>query len=437
MILGLDVGTTSVSGVLVSPDCWESARSMSRPHEADVPQLPAGCHEQCPKQILAIALDVIRALAEQAEAPIRDIALTGQMHGIVAVDEELNPLTNLITWRDQRTAEYSCQHPYISETGCLLHPGYGGLTLHHLLHTETLPKATHKVLSLPGFVAAHLTGRRTVDETFAASWGIWNLVKGDWHHALLESLGIPATLLPEYVPSCKALGTVLDAEDLGLESGTVVYSPMGDNQAGVAGVLEPGEPEGVVNVGTSGQFSLPAADYTFSPQLETRPYPGGRFLQVYAALCGGWSYTYLARFFQQVIEHFSESEVALVDVMERMQDFCQSTDANGLQVDARFAGERHGTQPCGSVSGIDTENLTPQNLTRGFVTAIAAELALVAKKVDLSGIRGLIAVGNAVHKTPLLLTALEEQFGLPCRLVSTSEEAALGAAKSVLNMKNL
>lgn len=436
MILGLDVGTTSVSGVLVSPGCWESARSISHPHEADVAHLPAGCHEQCPKQILAVAVNVIRTLAEQVEAPIRDIALTGQMHGIVAVDEDLNPLTNLITWRDQRTAGYACQHPYVSETGCLLHPGYGGLTLHHLLHTETLPKATHKVLSLPGFVAAHLTGRRTVDETFAASWGIWDLVKGDWHYALLESLGIPATLLPEYGPSCKELGKVHDAENLRVEPGTAVYSPLGDNQAGVAGVLEPGEPEGVVNVGTSGQFSLPIDDYAFSPPLETRPYPGG-FLQVYAALCGGWSYTYLARFFQQVVEHFGESEVAIVDVMERMQDFCQSTDANGLQVDARFAGERHGAQSCGSVSGINTENLTPQNLTRGIINAIAGELALVAERVDLSGIRGLIAVGNAVHKTPLLLTALEEQFGLPCRLVSTSEEAALGAAKSVLNMKSL
>ena len=107
--------------------------------------------------------------------------------------------------QDQRTAGYPDSvrnHAYAPATGCFLHPGYGGLTLHDWLQTGNLPENTQTVLSIAGFIAARLTGRCSVDETFAASWGIWDLRTSAWHDALLEELRIPATLLPQYVPSC-------------------------------------------------------------------------------------------------------------------------------------------------------------------------------------------------------------------------------------------
>lgn len=84
--------------------------------------------------------------------------------------------------------------------------------------------------------------------------------------------------------------------------------------------------------------------------------------------------------------------------------------------------------------GVDTNNLTPENLTRGFINGMAAELAEAASDTDLSPFDGLVAVGNAVRKNPLLLTALEQEFGMRCRLVDTPEEAALGAALSVAGL---
>ena len=60
MILGLDIGTTSVSGVLFDPVRRTAVQSASHRHAADVPGLPPGCHEQCPQKILAVALKVVR-----------------------------------------------------------------------------------------------------------------------------------------------------------------------------------------------------------------------------------------------------------------------------------------------------------------------------------------------------------------------------------------
>ena len=169
--MGIDIGTTSISGVLCAGEDRTVQATVAMPHDAEVPELPADRHEQFPERILLITREVIRSLAERAVSPISGIALTGQMHGIVIVDEELTPLTPCITWRDARTSRHPTavlQHPYASETGCFLHPGYGSLTLHHLLRTGTLPKHAYKALSIPGFVAARLTGRCTTDETLAA-----------------------------------------------------------------------------------------------------------------------------------------------------------------------------------------------------------------------------------------------------------------------------
>ncbi len=435
MIVGLDLGTTSISGVLFDPEQGQPVHCIAQAHRAEIEAASPACHEQCPLKILSISLDIIRSLTARASRPVQRLALTGQMHGLLAVDANLKPVMNLVTWRDQRAADSSSDllnHEWGAETGCFLHPGYGGLTLQHLLCTGGPPKDTHKFLSIAGCVAAALTGRCSIDETFAASWGIWDLRNNRWHSPLLNALQIPVTLLPPYVPSCTPLGEVIDPTSLGLMPGAIVYSPLGDNQAGIAAVLEADAPEAIINLGTSAQLSVPLVDYAFSPQLETRPFPGGRFIQTYAALCGGWSYTYLAAFFQQVCQQIGGQSIVIADAIAAMDGFCSSPDTGGLEVDTRFAGARHDAGGRGSVTGIDTTNLTPATLTRGFVHGMVAELANAANQVDLSGIGSLVAVGNAVRNNPLLRSALESQFGLPCRMLEMPEEAATGAAKSIL-----
>jgi len=433
VILGIDIGTSSITGVLCSGEDRAVQATVSACNDASAMDLPPGHHEQSPERILAIALDVIHCLVRRATGPIEGIALTGQMHGIVIVDEELNPLTQCITWQDARTSGYPAgvvRHSYASETGCFLHAGYGGLTLHHMLRTGAMPKGAFKALSVPGFVASHLSGRCTIDETLAASWGIWDVRKNRWHEALLEDLRIPMDLLPEWVPSCTRIGQVIGGQRL--PSGTMVYSPLGDNQAGVANL---GASQALVNIGTSSQLSVPLHEYAFDPKLETRPFPGGRFIQTFAVLCGGWSYAYLAGFFRQVIEQIGERPIELGEVYARMNRIASGAVANGLRIDTRFAGERNGNTECtGSISGITMDNLTPRNLARAFAEGIANELADAATVVDLRGVNGLTLVGNAVRLNPALRDALLTRFGMPCHLADVPEEAAFGAVRTLMDL---
>ncbi len=435
LVIGLDLGTTSISAVVFDTQRGAVVHSAECANSGDVAGLKEFCHEQCPETIFEAACGLVGSVVRASGVPpkeIKGLALTGQQHGLVIVDEGLNPLTHLMTWQDQRTAaepDGLRKHHHAAETGCFLHPGYGGLTLHHLIHTGGLPKGAYKALSITGFLAARLTGRCSIDETMAASWGILDVKSGGWHQTLLKLLDIPEGLLPEIVPSCSSLGPVARAGLTGLNAQTMVWSPVGDNQAGFASVANPGGREAVINLGTSAQISVLRPDFSFSPRLETRPFPGGGFLRVYAALCGGWAYSYLAGFFQQIAAQIGGVTLSLAEVFDHMQAFATTTDADGLWADVRIAGERNGGTPGGSIGGIGPANFTPANLVRAFANGIATELASAAGELQLDHVKSLAIIGNAAYRNPLLVKALENKFGLPCRVVASGQEAALGAAR--------
>ena len=75
---------------------------------------------------------------------------------------------------------------------------------------------------------------------------------------------------------------------------------------------------GVVNLGTGGQVSVPHRDYSFVQSLETRPMPFGGFILVGASICGGWSYSYLCSFYQQIIRELSGVELSEAEIYTKM-----------------------------------------------------------------------------------------------------------------------
>ena len=232
MTLGIDIGTTSVSGVAVDGDGTVAA-TVTQTHAADIPGLPPGVHAQDPARLMSAVDRVIAALEAQAGAADR-IGWTGQMHGVVGVDRDLRPTTPFVTWRDARR--------------------FGGRVM---AAWAAEGRAIDACLPICGLAIALRTGRRVIDPTFLHSWHLEE-VEGK----------VPQSWLP-----------TLDETSM-----------LGDNQAGVyaARHLYPGC--AVMNLGTSGQLSV-VEDAPFRPwhegALERRPYPGGKTLLCHISLVGG------------------------------------------------------------------------------------------------------------------------------------------------------
>lgn len=239
MTLGIDIGTTSVSGVAVDGD-GKVAATVTHTHEADIPDLPHGIHAQDAARLMS-AVDHVIAELEAKTGKADDIGWTGQMHGVVGVDADLRPVTPFVTWRDARRFAGRVMAGWAKD-------GWHSIVA---------------CLPICGLAIARRTGRRVIDSTFLHSWHLEE-VEGK----------IPLSWLP----------TLDDA------------SMLGDNQAGVyaARYLLPGC--AVVNLGTSGQLSI-VEDVPFQPlsdgPLERRPYPGNKTLFCRISLVGGRAFAEL------------------------------------------------------------------------------------------------------------------------------------------------
>ena len=95
MKIGLDLGTTSLAAVRVDDVTLEVERTLTVPNAGEHGFGPNGAHEQNADAILRAAEALIAEISGGSESV--ELALTGQMHGVVAVDQDLKPMTELVT----------------------------------------------------------------------------------------------------------------------------------------------------------------------------------------------------------------------------------------------------------------------------------------------------------------------------------------------------
>ena len=287
-------------------------------------------------------------------------------------------------------------------------------------------------MTIADFVAARLTGVVAMEPTHAASWGLFNLQSGQWDSELVRRLDLPPAILPSIRPTATALAAVRGdlGQSLGLPPNTQVCLPIGDNQASIIGVAGLARDVAVVNLGTGGQVSIPQPEPVWVDGFETRPMPFGGYVLVGASLCGGWSYAYLRRFIQELVQQFGGVELNDGAVYQLMNHLAANAPpgAAGLIATPHFSGTRADPKLRGTIRGIDTQNLTAGNLARAFIEGMVGELAGLFHAIDNSGIARIAASGNAVRENDVVLEAIETLFGRTCYKSQHQEEAAVGAA---------
>ena len=103
-ILGIDIGTSKIAGVLLSTDEKQVHKVCAEPNHADIPSLHSWEKRQDPERIVETAIQIIDKLKQAADS-IVSIGISGQMHGFLYVDAEGQAIGPLYTWQDNRAAQ--------------------------------------------------------------------------------------------------------------------------------------------------------------------------------------------------------------------------------------------------------------------------------------------------------------------------------------------
>ena len=262
-LMGLDISTTGAKALLIDErgSVVASATTeypLSTPHSLWAEQSPMDWW----KGTCASIRDTLQ-LANVNGEEICGIGLTGQMHGLVLLDQSGRVLRPAILWNDQRT-EPQCNeiteqvggaNKFVELTGNVVLPGFTAPKVLWVRENEPHIYAQVSHLLLPkDYIRFCLTGEYATEVSDASGTSLFDVSKRRWSAAVLSALEIPRDWLPRCTESPESSGNVtrLAAQETGLEEGTLVVGGGGDQaaQAVGSGIVEPGVIS--VTTGTSG-----------------------------------------------------------------------------------------------------------------------------------------------------------------------------------------
>jgi len=271
-LVGLVVGTTGVKALALSPDGDVLARAeesygLSTPHP--------GWAEQDPEDWWRAAERALAALGGEPAA----IGLSGQMHGLVVLDDRDRVLRPAILWNDQRT-EAECVEieervglaRLIQLTGNRALTGFTAPKLLWLRRHEPTTYAQVAHVLLPkDYVRLRLTGEHAIDVADASGTLLFDVARRRWSQEMLEALELDPDWLPRALESPEVSGQTV--------AGIPVAAGAGDQAAAAlgVGVDRPG-PVSVV-LGTSGVVFAALPAFAADPQARVHAFchavPGG------------------------------------------------------------------------------------------------------------------------------------------------------------------
>jgi xylulokinase len=260
--LGIDTSTTSSKALLVD-ERGEVIAVASSPHTLQTPR-PLWS-EQDPREWWEAVSASIKSVLEKAGVGgerIGAVGLTGQMHGLVLLDETGNVLRPAILWNDQRT-QSQCdeihqrigKEKFIQITGNVVLTGFTAPKILWVKENEPDVYAKAKHVLLPkDYIRYKLTGEYTMDKADGAGTVLFDLKARNWSDEVLAALDIPREWMPQTFEGTEFTGHVTDeaASLTGLKVGTPVAAGGGDQAAGAVGVGAVESGVVALTVGTSG-----------------------------------------------------------------------------------------------------------------------------------------------------------------------------------------
>ena len=279
LLLGLDIGSSSVKASLVDAETGATISSAQSPSE-EMPMLAvkAGWAEQDPELWWTHLVKSVKSCLQKSNSKgenIEAIGISYQMHGLVLIDKDHKPLRPSIIWCDSRAVDVGERAlNALTEKYCLQHflNSPGNFTASKLAWVkENEPQIFSKVYKfmLPGdYIAMRLTGEIVTTDTGLSEGIFWDYESKSVSEKLLNHFGFDNSFVPEIKPVFSAQGQIRKdiANELGINPSAKVSYRSGDqpNNAFSLNVLNPGET--AATAGTSGVIYSVTDKNAFDPK---------------------------------------------------------------------------------------------------------------------------------------------------------------------------
>lgn len=405
-IIGIDIGTTSICGVVIETENGEILKSLTRPNNSFISSEKAYEKIQDTEIIMQSVYSLLSELdAENASA----IGFSGQMHGIVYTDENGNAVSPLYIWQDERAAiEYQNGKSYAEYLGCFA--GYGLATDFYNEKNGLVPQNAKYLCTVADYAVMQLCRLKKplVHITNAASLGCFDIEN--------NCFTVDNPRLPDVTSEFRTAGEY---------NGKPVCVALGDNQASFIGSVSDSE-NALVNIGTGSQISWLTATPVTADGVENRPFDGKYYLAAGCALCGGRAFAMVEKLFREIANLAGNN----VDSMyPQINELLNNKTESSLEADCRFCGTRNDPSVRGSIGNISESNFCAAEIAYSVLVGMSDELYQMYKNGGMKA-KELVCSGNGIRKNKALRKIVSEMFGCEIKIPFYAEEASYGASLS-------
>ena len=260
MYLGIDLGTSAVKALLVDAegaivDSRSAALAVSRPHP--------GWSEQDPDHWWQATSDAVMALgASRASqmAAVKTIGLSGQMHGLTALDAAGNVIRPAILWNDTRTAAQAARldaemPEFRMVGGNAVMPGFTAPKAVWMQECEPALFAAIDTILLPkDYLRFRMSGERLSEMSDSAGTLWLDVTRRAWSDDLLAACGLTVDQMPGLVEGTAPAGRLRRdiAEAWGIDGQPMIAGGGGDNASAAVGLGAVSPGDAFCSLGTSG-----------------------------------------------------------------------------------------------------------------------------------------------------------------------------------------
>lgn len=432
-VIGIDTSTTATKAILVDPSgavlrVGASTYDYQSPHPRWSEQDPALWWEA--------TVDAIRTATSGIDpAEVVAIGLTGQMHGLVLLDENADVVRPAILWNDQRTAA-ECDEirsrvgatRLIHVTGNDALTGFTAPKILWVRNNEPAAFARARHVLLPkDYVRLKLTGDYATDRADGGGTLLFDHASRTWSQEIVSKLDLDAALLPPTFEGPDITGglTPEASAATGLAVGTPVVAGGGDQAASAVGTgaIDPGVV--TVSLGTSGVVFAATDRPSFEPAGRVHAFPHAvpdRWHLMGVMLSAAGSY----RWFRDVVAPDFD--------FARLDDAAAAVEpgSDGLLFLPYLSGERSphpDPNARGGFVGLTVRHEL-SHMSRAVLEGVAFGLADILDLMVAAGIDrpGAVRISGGGAKSPLWRQIIADVFEVTVETVNASEGAAYGAA---------
>lgn len=432
--IGIDLGASFIKGCILNVDSLTIYDIVKLKSPFPLENKLLTRIEYDPSEYEKKVMQIINKLSKNRK--IAGIIFSTQMHGMILVDKKLKPLTNFISWQDERVFEKNknkgtaieligkkTKKLDISETGIKLRSGIMGVTLFWLGKNNFFKKHTpSKALFLGDYIAARISdGKTLVHPTNASGSGLFSVKENKWDEKIIKMLRIPKSVLPEITNNVNTIiGTI------SLNSRFVpVYVSVGDMQAAILGsyVGLSSKKEFCINIGTGSQVSTISNSFTIS-DYDIRSYFDNKYLFTFTHIPAGRALNVIINFLENIGRDIFSKKI---DVWEKLISYTNKISATqGLAVDISFFKNNVMNRSSGYIMNITESNLKIENIFYEALRNMVENYHFFYKRLGGRKDDVIIVAGGLGRKVPKILDLLKENISSHIILSSNSEETLSG-----------